>query len=160
MKSGPAMPVPGRPRIALGAAALMIGSAVNYFGDRLLGVKMELFHGLATFSFPWMLDVFVVPVLVGLIVAWIFGLGGKWLCYFPPLIVRCIAYAQIHYLTGVPQGSSLIPLGWWGFFVILAMESAGIGGVIGEVMIKRTYGRSRPASAPARPGPAAAPDSE
>ena len=35
-----------------------------------------------------------------------------------------------------------MPLGWWGFFLILAIESAAVGGVIGEVMIKRTYGRS------------------
>src|SRR5271166_4542071 len=103
-----------RPRYALGAGALMIGCAVNYFGDRLLGVRMELFHGLATFSFLWILDVFVVPFIVGLVVAWIFGLGGKWMCYFPPLIVRCLAYAQIRYVTGVPPEHSLIPMGWWG----------------------------------------------
>ncbi len=129
-------------RFALGAGALLVGSGLNYFGDRLLGVTMELFHGLATFSFAWMLDVFVLPFLVGLVVAWIYGLGGKWLCYFPPLIVRCIAYAQLRYLVGVPPGESLIPMGWWGFFVILAMEAAAIGGVIGEVATKRTYGRS------------------
>jgi hypothetical protein len=32
-------------------------------------------------------------------------------------------------------------MGWWGFFVILAVESAAIGGVMGEILIKRTYGR-------------------
>jgi hypothetical protein len=33
-----------------------------------------------------------------------------------------------------------MPLGWWGFFVILAMEAAMIGGVMGEIMNKRVYG--------------------
>ena len=125
-----------------GLVALLAGMALNYFGDRLLGVKIELFSGLSTFSFAWILDVFFVPFLVGLLVAWIFGKGAKWLCYFPPLIVRCISYAQIAYITGTPHGSNLNPLGWWGFYVILAMEAAGIGGIIGEVLIKNVYGRS------------------
>ncbi|SPE29657.1 conserved membrane hypothetical protein [Burkholderiales bacterium] len=134
-----------KPRYALGSAALMIGSAVNYFGDRLLGVRIEFFHGLSTFSGAWMLDVFIVPFVAGLVVAWIFGQGGKWLCYFPPLFVRCLAYAQIALFEQVPPGNALIPLGWWGFFVILVMESAAFGGILGEVFIKRIY--TRPASA-------------
>jgi hypothetical protein len=129
-------------RFLTGLFALMTGILVNYFGDRLLGVKMELFSGLATFSFAWMLDVFLLPLLVGLLMAWIFGMGAKWLCYFPPLIVRCLSYAQILYVTGVPHGSILNPMGWWGLYVILAMESAGIGGILGEVMIKKVYGRT------------------
>lgn len=129
-------------RYLTGLVALLIGMALNHFGDRLLGVKMELFSGLSTFSFAWALDVFFVPFLVGLVVSWIFGMGGKWLCYFPPLIVRSLSYAEILYVSGTPHGSILNPLGWWGLFVILAMESAGIGGIIGEVMIKKVYGRS------------------
>jgi len=130
-------------RYVLGLVALLIGMALNYLGDRLLGVKIELFSGLSTFSFAWILDVFFVPFLVGLAVAWIFGMGAKWLCYFPPLFVRCISYAEILYISGTPHGSTLNPLGWWGLYVILAMESAGMGGILGEVMIKNVYGRSR-----------------
>ena len=129
-------------RYLKGTAALLVGMALNYLGDRLLGVKIELFTGLSTFSFAWMLDVFFVPFLVGFAVSWIFGMGGKWLCYFPPLIVRSLSYAEILYMSGTPHGSSLNPVGWWGLYVILAMESAGIGGIVGEVMIKSVYGRS------------------
>lgn len=129
-------------RFFKGLVAMLIGMSLNYFGDRLLGVKIELFSGLSTFSFAWILDVFFVPFLVGLVVAWIFGWGAKWLCYFPPLIVRCLSYAEILYVSGTPHGSTLNPIGWWGFYVILAMESAGIGGILGEVMIKNVYGRS------------------
>ena len=130
-------------RYLLGIAATLVGMALNHLGDRLLGVKIELFSGLSTFSFAWILDVFFVPFLVGLVVAWIFGMGGKWLCYFPPLFVRCLSYAEILYVSGTPHGSTLNPMGWWGFYVILAMESAGVGGIVGEVMIKNVYGRSR-----------------
>jgi hypothetical protein len=132
-------------RYLRGLVALLIGMSLNHFGDRLLGVKIELFSGLSTFSFAWILDVFFVPFLVGLVVAWIFGWGAKWLSYFPPLIVRCLSYAEILYVSGTPHGSTLNPLGWWGFYVILAMESAGIGGIIGELMLKNVYGRSKKA---------------
>lgn len=129
-------------RFLTGLLALVAGMALNYAGDWLLGVKIELFSGLSTFSFAWMLDVFFVPFLVGLLVAWIFGRGAKWLSYLPPLLVRCISYAEIFYVSGTPHGSNLNPMGWWGFYVILAMESAGIGGIIGEAWIKNIYGRS------------------
>ena len=129
-------------RYQRGLAALLIGMALNHFGDRLLGVRIELFSGLSTFSFAWLLDVFFVPFVVGLVVSRIFGMGGKWLCYFPPLIVRCLSYAEILYVSGTPHGSNLNPMGWWGLYVILAMESAGIGGIVGEVIIKNIYGRS------------------
>jgi hypothetical protein len=129
-------------RVLSGVIALLAGVILNYIGDRLLGVKLELYYGLSTFSFAWILDIFFVPFIVGLLVAWIFGRGAKWLSYFPPLIVRCASYAQIVYITGYPHGSNLNPLGWWGFYVILAMEASGIGGILGEVLIKNVYGRS------------------
>ncbi len=126
--------------------ALFLGFTINFFGDRLLGVHIEIFHGLSTFSFLWFLDVFVLPLFVGFCVAIVFGLGGKWLCYFPPFIVRMLSYYlfssgfwQVHH------GEHLMPMGWWGFFVILAIESSAIGGIIGEVYVKSTYGR-RPKS--------------
>lgn len=123
---------------------VMVASGLNYFGDRLLGVKLELFSGISTFSFAWVLDLFLLPFLIGMLVSWLYGNGGRWLSYLPPLIVRSLSYAQILYFTGKPHGSSLIPLGWWGLFVILAVESCSFGGIIGEVVIRKTYGRSTP----------------
>lgn len=131
-----------KPRYALGFLAVMAGCLVNYVGDRILGIRIELFYGLSTFNFIWFLQLFMLPVLVGIVVSLIFGRGGKWLAHFPPFIVRLIAYYETQYLTGVPENTSLMPMGWWGFFVILAVECGMIGGIIGEVMNKRTYGRS------------------
>jgi hypothetical protein len=132
-------------RFIKGLTALLAGCAVNYFGDRLLDVRIELFYGLQTFSFLWVLDMFALPFIVGLVTGAIFGMGGKWLCYFPPLIVRVINYAVLsHSLGSLPPDASLIPLGWWGFFVILVMEAAAFGGIAGEIVIRGTYGRSAP----------------
>jgi hypothetical protein len=136
-------------RLYRGAAALILASVFNHFADRILGIKIEAFSGnvLQYFSPLWVLDMFLVPFVAGVLVSAIYGFGGKWLSYFPPLIVRALSYIEIALITGVPPGAALIPLGWWGFFVILAIESSALGGVIGEVMIKRTYGRTAPQKA-------------
>jgi hypothetical protein len=128
-------------RLIKGLVAILVGCAINYFGDRLLGIKIELFYGIQTFNFLWILDMFALPFVVGVVVAVIFGLGGKWLCYFPPLIVRALSYYEILHGSGVPHGMSLLPLGWWGFFVILVIEASAFGGVMGEIWVKGTYGR-------------------
>ena len=124
--------------------ALFVGCLVNYLGDWVLGIRVEVFYGLATFNFIWFLQIFVWPVVVGMSVSFVYGLGGKWISMFPPLVVRAIAYYETQHIIGVPDGGLLMPAGWWAFFVILAMESAMIGGVIGEVVVKRIYGRSAP----------------
>jgi hypothetical protein len=134
-------------RFWTGLIAIIVGCLVNYGGDKLLGVRIELFWGLQTFNFLWFLQLFILPILVGISVSFFFGLGGKWLAYFPPLIVRCYAYYETLYIIGVPKGASLMPMGWWGFFVIIAIECAVIGGVVGEIMIKRIYGRTSPEEA-------------
>jgi len=130
-----------KPRYVRATIALLAGCIVNYLGDLALGVNIELYWGLETFNFLWFLDIFVVPLIAGIVVGLVFGLGGKWLCYFPPLIVRLLSYYYFLYIGPIPEGASLIPMGWWGFFVILVIESAAFGGVAGEILIKKTYGR-------------------
>ena len=137
-------------RLLSGAFAVMVGCLVNYAGDRLLGVRLEMVplgNPLAIFNALWAIQIFIIPLIVGFVTASIFGLGGKWLCYFPPAIVRTIAYFETEYLLTMPEGMSLMPFGWWIFFVILAVESAAIGGAFGETMIKRIYGRTSPEEA-------------
>jgi len=130
-------------RFLKGGVALVMACALNYFGDRLLGVRVELYWGIMGFGFLWFLDVFILPFFVGLLVSAIFGRGGKWLSYFPPLIVRSISYYELsHHMSIIPQGAVLAPIGWWAFFVILAIEASAFGGIMGEIMMKGTYGRS------------------
>jgi hypothetical protein len=83
-------------------------------------------------------------LLAGLTVSLLYGFGGKWIAHFPPLVVRFIAYFETQHLTGIPEGTSLMPMAWWGFFVILAIECSFIGGIMGEILIKKTYGRHQP----------------
>jgi hypothetical protein len=142
-------------RLYRGIGAILLASAFNHFCDRLLGVRIEAFSGGVDYFSPmWVLDMFLVPFLAGSVVSLIYGAGGKWLSYLPPLIVRSLSYFEIaHGMTGMAPGSSLMPLGWWGFYLILTVESAALGGLIAEVVIKRTYGRSAAPKAVKQPRP-------
>lgn len=127
----------------IGAAAVLAGIVVNFLGDLLLGVKIEIFSGIATFTFPWMMDIFLVPFATGFIVSKIYGFkGGKYLACIPPLAVRGASYLQLHYFH--PHGDFFYQLNlyYWGPCVILAVESANFGGIIGEVMAGAYGGRN------------------
>ena len=121
-----------------GLMAVVAGMALNFSGDWLLGVKIEVFSGIATFTFPWMLDIFLVPFIVGLVVSKIVGNRyGKWLACLPPLFVRCISYGYM-YLFVFNDGKDFfyhLNLYYWGPCVILAVEAANIGGILGDVLI-------------------------
>ncbi len=122
--------------------AVSAGAIVIYVGDMLLGVRLELFYGLSTFTPLWAIDLFLVPFIGGFVVSLIYGLGGKILAHFSPLIVRLISYYQLHIASEVPpQGAELLPMSYWILVVIVAVEFAAIGGVVGEVVVKKTYGR-------------------
>ncbi len=132
---------PGMMNFLMGTLAVLAGALVNYLGDKLLGVRLELFWGISTFSPIWVVDLFVVPFFAGLTVSLIYGLGGKILSYFAPLIPRIASYIYIYNYEGLPDGVSLLPLAFWVLILILTIEAAAFGGVMGEIVVKKTYGR-------------------
>lgn len=127
--------------IFMGSLAIGAGVLVNYFGDKLLGVRLELFWGVGTFRPIWVLDLFVVPFIAGAVVSLVYGLGGKLLCYFVPIIVRGISYIQMMNYEGLPEGVTLLPFWYWILVLIVAIEAAAFGGAFGEIVVKKTYGR-------------------
>lgn len=127
--------------LLMGCLAIAAGALVNYAGDRLLGIRLELFWGVSTFSPLWVVDLFVVPFIAGFVVSMVYGLGGKLLCYFAPIIVRGISYIQMYNYPNLPEGVVVLPLGYWVLVLIVAIEAAAFGGVFGEIMVKKTYGR-------------------
>jgi len=125
-----------------GAVAILVGMAVCFFGDYLLGVYVELWWGISTFGTEWILSLFLVPFISGIAVSAIYGLGGKWLCYLPPIFVRTITYFSFAFgVIDVPTGAELLTFPLWVLIVILAFEAAAFGGVAGEILVKKTYGR-------------------
>jgi hypothetical protein len=130
-------------RYVKGCIAVLVGMALNYLGDKALGVNIEIFTGISTFNFAWMVDIFLVPFVVGLAVSWIFGLGGKWLACLPPFFVRCISFVYLTYFENPSTDADLffqVPLAYWGPCLILVVEAANFGGIIGEIL-KGVYRR-------------------
>jgi len=123
-----------------GSAAIALGAVIVYLGDSLLGVSLEVYQGVGTFTPLWILDLILVPFIAGLAVSFVYGLGGKILAHFSPLIVRVIEYNIIDPTT-YPEHVAILPLGFWILIVIVTVEAASAGGFVGEVVLKRTYGR-------------------
>lgn len=143
--SEPVTAVKKKGKWTIALLGLGVAAAINHFGDRLLGVTIEVFtNTIDYFSGRWVLDVFLVPMVANFVLALIYGNGSKWLSYVTPLIVRGISYVNLAMIVGVPPGGRLIPVGWWGFFIILAMETGMVGALIGESIVKRNYGRKTP----------------
>ena len=117
------------------SAAVLTGTALIFCGDYLLGVNIEVFQGMATFTLPWILDIFLVPFVAGYVVAKMYGeKGGKWLACWPPLIVRGAGVLYM-YLTDPQWNADFLyhlHLHYWALCVILAVEAANLGGVLGE----------------------------
>ncbi|CAE6686895.1 hypothetical protein [Candidatus Nitrotoga fabula] len=131
-----------------GSFAVLAGMALIYLGDMALGVNIEIYRGIATFTFPWVIDVFLVPFIAGVVVSLIYGRHGKWLACLPPLFVRTISFAQLTFFDDSYEYVDLffrIPLAYWGLCLILVVESANFGGIIGEIMkgVYRLPGRKR-----------------
>ena len=127
----------------MGTLAILVGAVIIYFGDKLIGIDLELYYGIKTFNPYWVLTLFLVPFIGGLAVSLIYGLGGKILAYFPAVIVRGASYLYYEMNPeAVPPGTTTLELGYWLLVVIIAVEAAAVGGIIGEVVIKKTYGRS------------------
>lgn len=124
-----------------GSLAVGAGALVNCLGDLLLGVRLEYFYGVYTFSPLWIVDLFLVPFIAGIVVSLIFGLGGKLLCYLSPIIVRGISYYDAAFISDLPEGAALLPIAYWVMVVIVAVEAAAFGGVAGEIVNKKIYGR-------------------
>jgi hypothetical protein len=125
-------------------AAMLVGTVLIVIGDWLLGNPIEIFQGMDTFTLPWALDIFLVPFIAGWVVAKMYGeKGGKWLACVPPLLVRFGAVYYL-YLTNPEWNADLsyhMHLHYWGLCVILAVEAANIGGILGEFKLS-TYIRN------------------
>ncbi len=121
-----------------GAIALLIGSLIIVIGDILLGVQIEIFRGIATFNFLWMLDVFLVPFIAGLAVALIYKeRNGKYLAFLPPVIVRCLSCFYL-YLTNDQWNENFLHqfhIHYWVLAVVLCFQASYLGGNWGCVLI-------------------------
>ncbi|KXW56525.1 hypothetical protein LHV13_02915 [Ferrovum sp. PN-J185] len=119
-----------------GLYGVIVGFIINLVCDLVLGVNVEVYKGIATFNVLWMIDVFFVPFGVGYVTSRIYGeKGGRYVACLPPLLLRPLSYLYLHYIAH-PMGDFFLQLNlyYWGPMLILVVESANFGGIIGEVM--------------------------
>ena len=129
--------------VLMATIAITVGVVINVVGDRWTGVPLHIFSGIDYFTYDWAITLFLVPFVAGLPVALIYGFGGKLLAFFVPFIVQGYKYLDVYYgSAAVPEDVRLLPLVYWFLVVLIAMEFAGVGGLVGEIAIKRTYGRT------------------
>ena len=129
--------------VMMGFLAIAVGVIVNVLGNHWTGAHLEFFGGIQSFDYAWATTLFFVPFVAGIPVALLYGFGGKLLAMLPPLILGGYNYLQVY--SGnvpVPEGYILLPFIYWVLVVVVAMEFCAVGGLVGEVIIKRTYGRS------------------
>lgn len=119
--------------------ATAIGVAIILAGDKLLGVRLEVFQGMHTFSVLWILDLIVVPLVAGFVVSLVYGLGGKMVAHLPALIAKTYAYFTL--TPDMVTHGEIIPVGFWILITIVVVEACAAGGLLGEFLIKKTYGR-------------------
>lgn len=132
-------PQPWAPKWQRFLIAFLAAGFLFSLGHTLLGVQVELYWGVAGYDFAWVTAMFFLPFVVGIVIGLIYGWGGKLVAHFPPLVILAVSY-YFSATNGVPEGARLIPLMWWGFFVILNMEFCAVGGVVGELLLKKYYG--------------------
>lgn len=123
--------------------AIFSGAIVIYTLNQLLGVRLELFQDLTSYFHPSLfIGLVLTPFLGGVTVSLIYGLGGKVLCYFPALMVYLFQYfSTATGASAIPEDMRLLPIGYMGFIIIVAIEAAAVGGILGELWVKKTYGR-------------------
>lgn len=123
--------------------AILSGAAAMYALNQLLDVRLELFGDLTSYFHPSLfIGLILTPFVAGVIVSLIYGLGGKVLCYFPALMVYLFQYfSTAADSSSIPDDMRLLPIGYMGFIIIVAIEAAAVGGILGELWVKKTYGR-------------------
>ena len=129
--------------VMMGLVAIAVGVIVNALGNHWTGAHLEFFGGIQSFNYSWAATLFLVPFVAGIPVALLYGFGGKLLAMLPPLILGGYNYWQVYSGNApLPEGYTLLPFIYWVLVVVVAMEFCAAGGLMGEIIIKRTYGRS------------------
>ena len=64
-----------------------------------------------------------------------FGNGSQWLACLPPVLVRGLSYLHLYYSDSKGDFFLELYLFYWDPCVILAVESANFGAMLGEVSV-------------------------
>lgn len=124
-----------------GLVAIAVGIAIYHLALSVLDVHLQWFSGISTFNANWIVAMSLLPFGAGVVIGMIYGFGGKYVAHFPPAFYLLYQYQTT---TWVPDGSHLLPWGLLIVFVILQMEFCAVGGLFGEILIRKRFSWDNP----------------
>ena len=118
---------------------IAVGATVYFLLSKALGVHVEVWQGINTFTNPkWFAAVAVVPALSGFVTGIIAGHHGKWYAMIPVLLLHSADYAKLYNTPGAEQ--VVLGYGLFIFFMIIMLELALMAGWGGELIRARKAG--------------------
>ncbi len=126
----------------IGLLGIAVGVTVYYFMARGLGVHVEVWEGVNTFTnFRWFSAVALVPVVSGFITGIIAGHNGKWYGMIPVALLHPADY----FTTLGTASADVTVLGpaLFVFFMIIMLELGLMAGWAAEVIRARLSGEDK-----------------
>ncbi|MDH5526979.1 MAG: hypothetical protein OEY97_06675 [Nitrospirota bacterium] len=135
--SGPRVIRPGVPR-ALMLLGVAVGVTVYFVITRSLGVVIEQWRGIDTFTDPsWFAAVAIAPVVSGFVTGAIARHQGKWLAMLPVGLLHPVDYFEA---LQVHRGE-MLNFGIFIFLMLVMLELALMAGWIAEILRNRLAGK-------------------
>ncbi len=121
---------------------LAVGTTLYYLMSRFLGVHVEVWMGINTFTDPrWFAAVAVVPALSGFVTGFISGRHGKWYGMLPVALLHPADYFTV--LGSANSQLVVLSPGLFVFFMIIMLELGMMGGWTAEVIRARVGGEDK-----------------
>src|SRR3569832_3033196 len=105
--------------VGIAAVAVLVGAGIVYLGDKLLGVTLERFYGVETFTLFWVADLFLVPFIAGIVVFLFFGFGGLLFVFLCLVFVWVFCFFVFFVFLSFAGGGVKMPMPYRQFVVVV-----------------------------------------
>jgi len=119
---------------------IVLGCAVYWVLMRTVGVEVEIWEGVNTFTEPrWFAAVALVPAVAGFVAGFVAGEHGKWYGMVPVAILHPVEYVRL--ATGANPDVHVLGFGLFIFFMLVMLELGLMAGWGAEILRHRLGGR-------------------
>jgi hypothetical protein len=119
---------------------LVLGCVVYFVLARTVGVPVEVWEGVNTFTEPrWFASVALIPAVAGFVTGIVAGAHGKWYGMVPVAVLHPLDYFRL--ATGADPDVHVLGFGLFVFFMLVMLELGLMAGWGAEIMRHRISGR-------------------
>lgn len=119
---------------------ILLGCAAHWAVAQAIGVPIEVWEGVETFTEPrWFAGVALVPLVSGFVTGIVTGAHGKWYGMVPVAVVHPVEYYAL--VGGADPGVHVLGFGLFVFFMLVMLELAMMAGWGAEIIRHRMQGR-------------------